>query len=69
MKLIDININKYFHMIPLWKCPIKLPVEPPVEPPELCTARKALAETRGYVGTCMTLPKVVQERCAQPRSS
>ena len=31
MKLINININKYFHMIPLWKSPIKLPVELPVE--------------------------------------
>ena len=31
MKLIKININKYFHMIPLWKSPIKLPVELPVE--------------------------------------
>ena len=27
MKLINININEYFHMIPLWKSPIKLPVE------------------------------------------
>ena len=33
MKLINININKYFHMIPLWKSPIKLPVELPVELP------------------------------------
>ena len=24
------NINKYFHRIPLWKSPIKLPVELPV---------------------------------------
>ena len=31
MKLINININKYFHMIPLWKSPIKLPVELPVD--------------------------------------
>ena len=31
MELINININKYFHMIPLWKSPIKLPVELPVE--------------------------------------
>ena len=31
LKLINININKYFHMIPLWKSPIKLPVELPVE--------------------------------------
>ena len=31
MKLINISINKYFHMIPLWKSPIKLPVELPVE--------------------------------------
>jgi len=31
MKLINMNINKYFHMIPLWKSPIKLPVELPVE--------------------------------------
>ena len=31
MKLINININGYFHMIPLWKSPIKLPVELPVE--------------------------------------
>ena len=30
MKLINININQYFHMIPLWKSPIKLPVELPV---------------------------------------
>ena len=30
MKLININIIKYFHMIPLWKSPIKLPVELPV---------------------------------------
>ena len=27
------NIHEYFHMIPLWKSPIKLPVEPPVELP------------------------------------
>ena len=33
MKLINININKYFHMIPLWKSPIKLPMELPVELP------------------------------------
>ena len=33
MKLINININKYFHMIPLWKSPIKLPVELPMELP------------------------------------
>ena len=31
MKLINISINKYFHMIPLWKSPIKLPVELPVD--------------------------------------
>ena len=30
MKLIHINISKCFHMIPLWKSPIKLPVELPV---------------------------------------
>ena len=24
MKLINISINEYFHMIPLWKAPIKL---------------------------------------------
>ena len=30
MKLINININKCFHMIPLWKSPLKLPVELPV---------------------------------------
>ena len=35
MKLINININKYFHMIPLWKSPSKLPVELPVELPVL----------------------------------
>ena len=33
MKLINISINKYFHMIPLWKSPIKLPVELPVDLP------------------------------------
>ena len=33
MNLININIIKYFHMIPLWKSPIKLPVELPVELP------------------------------------
>ena len=33
MKLTNININKYFHMIPLWRSPIKLPVELPVEQP------------------------------------
>ena len=27
MKLINININEYFHMIPLSKSPIELPVE------------------------------------------
>ena len=27
------NINKYVHMIPLWKSPSKLPVELPVELP------------------------------------
>ena len=27
----NININKYFHMIPLWKSPIKLPMELPVD--------------------------------------
>ena len=26
-------MNKYFHMIPLWKSPIKLPVELPVKLP------------------------------------
>ena len=26
MKLNNINMNKYFHMIPLWKSPIKLPL-------------------------------------------
>ena len=26
MKLINMNINQYFHMIPLWKPPIKLPL-------------------------------------------
>ena len=26
MKLINISIDKYFHMIPLWKSPIKLPL-------------------------------------------
>ena len=31
MKLININVNKYFHMIPSWKSPIKLRVELPVE--------------------------------------
>ena len=31
MRLIDINIDKYFHMIPLWESPIKAPVELPVE--------------------------------------
>ena len=35
MKLINKDINKYFHMIPLWKSPIKLPVELPVELPVL----------------------------------
>ena len=30
MTLINIHINKYFNMIPLWKSPIKLPVELPV---------------------------------------
>ena len=33
MTLINININKYFHMIPLWKSLIKLPVELLVELP------------------------------------
>ena len=32
MKLISIKIHRYFHMIPLWKSPIKLPVELPVDP-------------------------------------
>ena len=27
MKLINMKLNEYFHMIPLWKSPIKLPVE------------------------------------------
>ena len=27
MKLMNIKINEYFHMISLWKSPIKLPVE------------------------------------------
>ena len=30
MKLINIDTNKYFHMIPLWESPMKLPVELPV---------------------------------------
>ena len=30
MKVINIKTNQYFHMIPLWKSPIKLPVELPV---------------------------------------
>ena len=33
MKLINVNINRYFHRIPLWKSPIKLPLELPVELP------------------------------------
>ena len=33
MKFINTNINKYFHMITLWKSPSKLPVELPVELP------------------------------------
>ena len=33
MQLMNININRYFHMIPLWKSPIKLPVELPVDLP------------------------------------
>ena len=33
MKFININSNKDFHMIPLWKSPIKLPVDLPVELP------------------------------------
>ena len=44
MKLNNIDTNNNFHMIPLWKSPIKLPVElpvaidPAVEPllPRLC---------------------------------
>ena len=30
-KLINIDVNKYIHMIPSWKSPSKLPVELPVE--------------------------------------
>ena len=37
MKLFNINENKYFHMIPLWKSPIKLLVELPVEQPPATT--------------------------------
>ena len=33
MKAINLDISKYFHMIPLWKSPIKPPVELPVELP------------------------------------
>ena len=35
MKVVNINIHEYFHMIPLWKSPIKLPVELPVELPHV----------------------------------
>ena len=35
MKIILINLNRYFHMILLWESPIKLPVELPVELPAL----------------------------------
>ena len=31
MKLFNISINKYFHMIPLWKSPVKQPLELPVD--------------------------------------
>ena len=42
----NININKYFHMIPLWKSPIKLPVELPVElPPMICCGATAVSSS------------------------
>ena len=31
MKVININVNKYFHLMPLWRSPLKLPLELPVE--------------------------------------
>ena len=36
MKLMNININKYFHMIPLWKSPSKLPLELPYKATVCC---------------------------------
>ena len=39
MQLIDITIDKYSHMIPLWKSPIKLPVELRVELSERLAAK------------------------------
>ena len=47
MNSININMNKYFHMIPLWKSPIKLPVELPVMKAFAVDPLKFDAEQRG----------------------
>ena len=60
MKLINMNINKYFHMIPLWKSPIKLPVELPMKlpvklpvelPVEFVQTKDAVAAPRVYTNS------------------
>ena len=53
MKLINIDINKYFHMIPLWKSPIKLPVELPVELPA-AKIEPAAKYRRGLEHSCVS---------------
>ena len=54
MKLINMNINEYVHMVPLWKSPIKLPVEAsPLELPEERAADASCSSTgssRGHQG-------------------
>ena len=47
MKLINIDMNKYFHMIPLWKSPIKLPVELPAMAAPWPACSDDAAPTRG----------------------
>ena len=52
MKLMNISISKYFHMIPLWKSPIKLPVEPSVElpviPQQILSSRRISIQTLAF---------------------
>ena len=68
MKSINININKYFHMIPSWKSPMKLPVElsmtqaPRCGHP-LCSGEDPLQRTRcGHPLSATARPRFLPQR-------
>ena len=42
MKLIDIDINYNFHVIPLWKSPNKLPAHPRLLIPDIASSSQTL---------------------------